>query len=102
MAFRDEQGRITVDEIAAGEDIRNLKLAQESLRDTGSRLRQVAAQAGEFSGGTGTAIMDVAGNLAGEVHTLADRAQQAAELIEATVQKYQAIDQALKSAAEGL
>lgn len=101
MAYRDESGRITIDEVAAGQDMASLGRAQESLRSVAGHLRQVAAQAGEFSGNTGAAILEVAERLAGDVDSSAERTRQAAELIEATVRKYQAIDQALKANFEG-
>lgn len=97
MAYRDESGRITIDETAAGQDIANLGQAAESLRRAADYLRETAAQAGEFSGNTAAAILEVAERLAGDVQSSEERAQQAAELIGATVRKYQAIDQALKS-----
>lgn len=101
MAYRDESGRITIDEAAAGQDIANLCRAGETLRQAAGYLRETAAQAEEFSGGTAAAIIEVAERLAGDVQSSAERAQQAAELIGATVRKYQTIDQALKSNISG-
>lgn len=101
MAFRDESGRITIDEVAARQDIASLGTAEGSLREVAGHLRQTAGQAMDFSGNTGAAIVEVAQRLADDVQSSAEKARQAAELIEATVRKYQAIDQALKANVEG-
>lgn len=96
MAFRDENGRITIDEIAAQQDVRNLRAAVESMASVHGTLRQVDALASSFSGDTGAAIQEVALQLAARLQELMEQAQEAAGTIEATVAKYQAIDANLK------
>lgn len=102
MAFRDESGRITIDELAAGQDMANLRLVEESLTQVAEHMLRLAGDAGDFSGNTGAAIVDVGNQFAGAARSSAENARQLSQLIAATVQKYRAIDQALKAAAESL
>ena len=52
MAFRDENGKITIDEQAAQQDIKNLNRSKESLTTAIDHLKEIIALASEFSGNT--------------------------------------------------
>lgn len=102
MAFRDQNGRITIDEVAAQQDITRIQSAVESLQAADRLLEQISAQAAEFSGLTGTAILETAEEFSQAVRAVEEAAQETSETIRAVVQKYQAIDQSLKLAAESM
>ena len=82
MAFRDENGKITIDEQAAQQDIKNLK--------------EIIALASEFSGNTGTVITETALQLQKQIQGTIDNIDTTSQNIDMTVKKYQAIDSALK------
>ena len=46
MAYKDENGKITIDDVAAGEDIRKIERAQSILQNALQSLR--AAQKGQI------------------------------------------------------
>ena len=50
MAFKDANGRITIDEVAAQKDISNINAALEHLLTADSLLTQMINIASEFSG----------------------------------------------------
>lgn len=96
MAFRDENGKITIDEIVAQGDIRKLLAALEGLTKTLEYIRQVKEEAAEFSGNTGTAIIESSHQLLAQLHTLEKEIREAIDEIERTVSKYKTIDANLR------
>lgn len=101
MAFKDENGRITIDEIAAQQDIRNLNKSKESLSTAIEHLKEIVALAAEFSGNTGTAIGETALQLQKQIQATIDSVDTTSNNIDSTIKKYQAIDAALKDAING-
>ena len=96
MAFKDENGKITIDEIAAQQDIRNLNKSKESLLTAIDHLKEIVAIAAEFSGNTGTAIGETALQLQKQIQATIDSIDTTSNNIDTTIKKYQAIDAALK------
>lgn len=101
MAFKDENGKITIDEIAAQQDIRNLNKSKESLLTAIEHLKEIVALAAEFSGNTGTAIGETALQLQKQIQATIDSVDTTSNNIDSTIKKYQAIDAALKDAING-
>ena len=101
MAFKDENGKITIDEIAAQQDIRNLNKSKESLLTAIDHLKEIVAIAAEFSGNTGTAIGETALQLQKQIQATIDSIDTTSNNIDTTIKKYQAIDAALKDAING-
>ena len=58
MAFKDENGKITIDEIAAASDIKHINEAKEHFSAAYDLLSQMINMASEFSGKTGPAIVE--------------------------------------------
>lgn len=101
MAFKDENGKITIDEIAAQQDIRNLNKSKESLLTAIEHLKEIVALAAEFSGNTGTAIGETALQLQKQILATIDSVDTTSNNIDSTIKKYQAIDATLKDAING-
>ena len=101
MAFKDENGKITIDEVAAQQDIRNLNKSKESLLTAIEHLKEIVALASEFSGNTGTAIGETALQLQKQIQATIDSVDSTSNNIDTTIKKYQAIDAALKDAING-
>ncbi len=101
MAFKDQNGKITIDEVAAAQDVRNLNKSKESLLDAVSRLKEIQAVASEFSGKTGTVITETAVQLEKEISAAIASVDETVANIQGTVQKYQAIDSHLKDLING-
>lgn len=96
MAFRDENGKITIDEQAAQQDIKKLNRSKESLTTAIDHLKEIIALASEFSGNTGTVITETALQLQKQIQGTIDNIDTTSQNIDATIKKYQAIDSALK------
>ena len=60
MAYHDENGRITIDEVAANGDITKLRASIDTLKTILERFQQLQQQAGESQGNTASAISDKA------------------------------------------
>lgn len=101
MAFRDENGKITIDEAAAQQDTRNLAKAGEHLSTAIASLDEMIALASDFSGNTGTVITESALEFKKQIQAAIDNMDTTIHNIDATVKKYQAIDAALKDVVNG-
>ncbi len=58
MAYRDENGKITIDDVAAGEDIRKIERAQAILQNALQSLRAAQTEGANSKGQTAQAIYD--------------------------------------------
>lgn len=97
MAFKDSNGKITIDEGAAQKDITNIKAATEHLSAANRLLTQMINIASEFSGETGKAIVDALGELQKQVNQMMDYSFNTISAINSVVKKYEQIDRELKS-----
>ena len=96
MAFRDSDGKITIDEVAAEKDIKQLRLSIEKMENAITELTELQLQAEEFSGNTGNRIQETAIEMIKEVKESIQRTQESIDRIQATVAKYQQIDRDVK------
>lgn len=100
MPYRDENGKITIDEVAAAKDVKNLETAKEEYETAKGMLDQIKAYASEFSGNTGIVIMETADQLSSQIQLVIDATNESIQNINTTVQKYQEIDASLKTMIE--
>ena len=63
MALIDTNGKITIDEIAAKSDIRNLEKALAQLRESERTISSIIREAASTQGETGIAINDKSNEL---------------------------------------
>ena len=96
MAFKDSNGKITIDEIAAQKDIGNLHTSVSYLESALSELNEIAAQAEALQGNTGSQIRTACQTLITNVAAMISETNESAEYIQAVVNKYEAIDASLK------
>lgn len=96
MAFRDANGRITIDEVAAQRDIANFRAAIDHLRTADTLLTQMIGIASEFSGETGKAIVEACSELQNQIRSLISYSEQTTVSIDKVIRKYEQIDRELK------
>ena len=101
MAFKDANGRITIDEAAAQKDIANIRAAAEHLETTVSLLAQMTNQAALFSGDSAKAITEVCINLKNQISTMIELSGKTTYFVESIVKKYEQIDRDLKKLIDG-
>lgn len=100
MAFRDSNGTITIDEVAAEKDIKQLRLSKENMEMALKELQEILAQADEFSGNTGMRIRDASMAMINDINKSIEGIDTTIEHIQMTVNKYQQIDLDLKKMIE--
>ena len=70
MAYKDENGKITIDDVAAGEDIRKIERAQSSLQNALQSLRAAQTEGANSKGETAQAIYDKSQELINQIQRL--------------------------------
>lgn len=96
MAYKDANGRITIDEVAAQKDVNNLNFSLECLMAVNEMLLEINRASFEFSGHTAVEIQTYSDELMKLISTLSEDVTETISLIENTVKKYQEIDRSLK------
>lgn len=102
MAFTDQNGKITIDEIAAQQDIKNMAAAKENLTAAADSLKEAMALASELSGDTAATIEDTARQFIKQIDATITSIDTASHNIETTVRTYQAMDSKLKNVIMGV
>lgn len=97
MAFKDSNGRITIDELAAQKDINNIKAAILDLQAARDSLNEIMYQAQSFSGRTAVGIEESSLQLIKEYDKMIQQLNETATTIANTVEKYRKIDEDLKN-----
>ena len=97
MAFKDSNGRITIDEVAAQKDINNIKAAILDLQAARDSLNEIMYQAQSFSGRTAVGIEESSLQLIKEYDNMIRQLNETATTIANTVEKYRKIDEDLKN-----
>lgn len=98
MAYRDENGTITIDEIAAAKDIKRITEAiaiLEESRRTLSKLSKHAATDGK--GKTAAAAEAVSNELIKRINAMISNLNETKAFIKKTVEHYQYLDQQIKA-----
>ncbi len=96
MAFYNESGQITIDEVAANADIGKIRQAVMKLEDSQNSLVRLFSAASTMQGQTGQAIVEQAGKLRSRIEALKGQLNRSASLIQSTVDKYEEEDRQLK------
>ena len=96
MAFKDANGKITIDEVAAQRDIANIRASIEHLDVVDRLLTQMIQSASEFSGDTGKAIIDSCSSLQSQIRMMRDYSDRTAISIDSIIKKYEQIDRDLR------
>ena len=97
MAFKDSNGRITIDELAAQKDINNIKAAILDLQAARDSLNEIMYQAQSLSGRTAVGIEESSLQLIKEYDKMIQQLNETATTIANTVEKYRKIDEDLKN-----
>ena len=96
MAYHDENGKITIDEVAANSDIEKLTASMQKLAEIKAKFQQLTEQAGQSQGETATAIADKSSEMIAKLTKTQRQLEETIGLIRRTVAHYQQIDQALR------
>ena len=96
MPYRDSNGRITIDEVAANNDIRKLRQSIEHMQAAIGNLQEILAQAESFSGNTADQIRETTNFLIRSIRQSISDSEAAISQIQSTVAKYRRIDEELK------
>ena len=97
MAFKDANGRITIDEVAAQKDITSIRAAIQDLQTARDSLSELRYQAQSFSGKTAVSIEETSTLLISEYDKLITYLEETISTINTTVGKYQRIDEEVKN-----
>ena len=97
MAFADQNGKITIDEVAAAQDVKNLEQSKALLSQALDLINQTEAQGSAFQGDTGERIVAYSTELKADIQKQIDNIETTINAIKHTVARYQKIDQDLKN-----
>ena len=95
MAFKDSNGKITINEIAAQKDISNIEAAIDDLKAARDSLNEIKYQAQSFQGKTAVAMEESSVLMVSKYNALIDQLETTKSLISETVEKYRKIDENL-------
>ena len=102
MAYRDESGRITIDEAAAAADAARLREAAGLLAEAKDEFLKDLSDAEALEGNAAQFLAESSRNMADGAQELADACEETASDMERTVQYYEELDRNLRLAAENL
>ena len=97
MAYRDENGKITIDDVAAGEDIRKIERAQAILQNALQSLRAAQTEGANSKGQTAQAIYDKSQELINQIQRLDNNLEETTNYIRHVLAVYKAKDEMLKA-----
>ena len=93
MAYRDENGKITIDDVAAGEDIKKQAILQNALQS----LRAAQTEGANSKGQTAQAIYDKSQELINQIQRLDNNLEETTNYIRHVLAVYKAKDEMLKA-----
>ena len=94
MAYHNAQGKVTIDEAAANEDINKIRQAISKLEEAQNRIQQLNTMASSMKGQTAEAILAQCERLNKKVSDLIEKLNRSIGFIKDTVQKYKEEDEA--------
>lgn len=97
MAYKDYNGKIMIDEVAANNDIKKLRQAIGKLEESKNAINQVIYQGNQTKGAVGTAIVTKGNELKGQLQSLINNLNSEISSINQTVAKYKRLDQEVKA-----
>lgn len=98
MAYRNSEGRITIDDVAAKNDIRKENEAKQILISAEKMLEELIMEASECRGATARAISERANDLKRQTQRLINNLDSAQNYTQSVVTRYKIIDQRCKDA----
>ena len=98
MAYRDYNGKITIDEVAAKNDVKKINAAIAKLETARNSVNQLMQQSSVMKGETGQAIVSKSGEMKRNLDALINNLRQEVTAINQTVAKYKRLDQQVKAA----
>lgn len=96
MAYYDKNGRITIDEAAANQDIRRLREAAQILKESQASIRSLQRQGSEMQGLTAQAIQEKSMEMEKQLGRMITKLESTADYIQKVVANYRRQDEELK------
>ena len=100
MAYKNQNGRITIDENAAQQDIKNFNRSINKINDAINTLEEMKSIATEFQGKTANTIIISCDSLIRDLRQLLNSNENNVNFIKSIITKYKNIDQQIKKAIE--
>jgi uncharacterized protein YlxW (UPF0749 family) len=100
MAYRDYNGKITIDEVAAKKDINRINEAILKMENAGNSINQLVQQGTQMKGQSAQALVSKGSELKKQIDKLINSLQAESSSISKAVAKYKRIDQEVKAAME--
>lgn len=97
MALYDENGKITIDDIAAGEDVKRIKDAIAKIDETKAAIEQIKNQSETFSGEAASSMLETSQVLVNALRELEEQLEQQIKFINRTVERYKQLDAEVKN-----
>ena len=97
MAYYGDDGRLTIDEVAANSDINKIRSARAILEDAKASLNTLLSTATMYQGNTALSIQEKAQELLQKIDRLNSNLVDTESYIQSVVNKYQMIDLELKA-----
>lgn len=98
MAYRDHNGKITIDETAAKRDVQRINASVAKLEAARNSVNHLMQQSSAMKGQTGQAIAAKSGELQKKLDDLIVDLRREVIAINQTVAKYKRLDQEVKAA----
>lgn len=96
MAYYDENGKITIDEVAANKDIKRLREAAKILKESQASIRNLQRQSGDMQGLTALAIQEKGTEMEKKLGQMITKLESTADYIQKVVANYRRKDEELK------
>lgn len=97
MAYRDGNGTITIDEVAANADCARIDKAIAFLNTSKESMQNLIKQAADGQGQTTIAVAEKCAELTSMILDLISRLEETKSFIKRTVAHYQQVDASIKS-----
>lgn len=101
MAFKDQNGKITIDEVAAQNDIKSIEMTIERLEEARSSIVEIKYESAYFKGKTSVSITEASEQLIKRYDAVISQLKETKERISSTINKYQQIDSKIKDLING-
>lgn len=96
MAYRDRNGKITIDEYAANQDIKRLSEAVQVLKESRNAVRNLQQKAEDLRGETSVAIQNKGQEMYQKLTRMIDKLEETIAFIRKTVRYYEELDAEIK------
>ncbi len=98
MAYHDENGKITIDEVAAEQDIRRLERAIADLNASKNAMKNLMNTAAAGKGEAVSAVTEKSGEMINKINDMISRLDETVSFIKRTVSHYRQVDENIKNA----